>query len=142
MTNPPDQTDGDGGNDQEDKRWIVRLTEYARADIDATTAYLAGVVGDERADAWQNGLLEAAGRLARFPASHGTIPELALFQETVRQFWYTGNRRPRRGGPAWRVLFALRENDQDGAVVQVLHVRHGAQGPMTAEEAQAMERSQ
>lgn len=104
MTNSPDQTDGgDDEGDQEDKRWIVRLTEYARADIDATAAYLAGVVGEERADAWQNGLLEAAGKLARFPRSHGTIPELALFQETIRQFWYTGSRRPRRGGPAWRV---------------------------------------
>lgn len=140
MTNPLDSA-GDDGSDQEDTRWIVRLTEYARADIDAATAYLAGVIGDERADAWQNGLLEAAGRLARFPMSHGTIPELALFQETIRQFWYTGNRRARRGGPAWRILFALRPNEKDGAIIQVLHVRHGAQGPMTAEEAQTIERS-
>ena len=110
MTNPLEPPEGAKEADEEDKRWAVRLTEYARTDVDAAAAYLSDWVGDERADAWQDGLLEAAGKLARFPTSHGTIPELALFRETIRQFLYTASRRRRRGGSAWRVLCCARTN--------------------------------
>lgn len=128
----------DGAEDEADQRWVVRLTLRARAEIDAATAFLADTAGDAQADAWQNGLLEVVGTLARFPARQPVVPEAAFFHDTIRHLIY----RRYRGGPAWRLLFSLRESEEDGPTVFVLHVRHGAREPITAGEAEAIENAE
>lgn len=61
--------------EEADARWTVRLTQRARADLDAQVAFLTQNVGDAQADAWEDGALETAGRLARFPTRHPLVPE-------------------------------------------------------------------
>lgn len=117
-----------------DRRWRVRLTEEAAGAIDAQTAFLAARIGDANADRWQDALLQAIGTLARFPAREPLIAEAAQFQTPIRHLLY----RQKRAAPVWRVLFTLQENEADGPTVVVLHVRHGAQGPLTEDEIQAI----
>jgi len=120
--------------EEADARWTVRLTQRARADLDAQVAFLTQNVGDAQADAWEDGALETAGRWARFPTRHPLVPEAALFREAVHQVLY----RPRRSRVSWRLLFALRGGD-DGPIAYVLHVRHGARGPLAPAEAREIE---
>ena len=46
------------------------------------------------------------------------------------------------GGPAYRVLFVLRENSDDAPTVTIIHVRHAAHKPMTRKEAREIEASE
>jgi plasmid stabilization system protein ParE len=118
----------------------VRLSERAQRDIDAAVVRLAEISGSAMADAWQDGLLLALGGLTVFPERCSFVPEQAQFTRPVRHLLY---RRPGSGrrSPAYRAFFELldAQGTQDAPTVYVLHVRHGAAAPVSAEEAHEIE---
>ncbi len=126
------------GNDEQHPIWAIRFNRRARSDIAAAWRHFAGTAGEETADTWQQGLDAEIAKLAQFPASRPLAEEDKLFRESVRRMLY--RRTP--SGPAYRVLFVLRENPDDAPTVTIIHIRHDAQKPITRKEAREIESSE
>ncbi len=94
----------------------------AREDIEAAFLYIQKLAPSS-ADRWLDGLENAIKRLEELPNRCGLARESNEFHEDIRQLLYG------RGYWKYRVLFVIR-----GDVVRVLHVRHGAQRAMRADE--------
>lgn len=109
--------------------YVVRVSEQARRQIDAGLVRIYDYAGEAAARSWWDGMDEAIAGLATLPERCPAAPEDDLYHKgTLRQFLY----RRRRGGPAWRILFSVREADEnDRPTVRVHQIRHGAQAPLT-----------
>jgi plasmid stabilization system protein ParE len=94
----------------------------AQADIEAAYLYIRERA-PATADRWLDGLEKAIAELDRLPKRCGLARESKEFTEEIRQFLYG------RGYWKYRILFVIR-----GKAVRVLHVRHGAQRAMRADE--------
>lgn len=95
----------------------VDLTDRATRDLRRLYRYINAADSDA-ATAWFNGLEAAILSLSENPARCPMIPE----RDGLRHLLY-GSRRN-----TYRVIFAI---DEPGGVVTVLHIRHGAQEPLT-----------
>ena len=118
--------------------WAIRFTSRAKADSAAALTYFTNKEGIEIARAWKNGFDAEVAKLAQLPMRWPVAEEDKLFRESVRRLLY--RRTPT--GPAYRVLFALRQNLDDAPTVTVIHVRHAAQKSMTRKEAREIEASE
>ena len=115
--------------------WAIRTTKRARSDMEAAEERLAELTDEAIAEAWSEGLNTEIAKLAQLPTRWPLAEEDKLFRETVRRMLY----RRTESGPAYRVLFVLREAPDDAPTVTIIHVRHAAQKPMTRKEAQGIE---
>lgn len=115
--------------------WAVRTTKRARSDMEAAEERLAVLTDEEIAEAWSEGLEAEIAKLAQIPTRWPLAEEDKMFRESVRRLLY----RRTLSGPAYRVLFVLRENPDDAPTVTIIHVRHAAQKPMTRKEAREIE---
>ncbi len=118
--------------------FAIRILPHAERDIEAHLVRLADREGAEIGRAWYEGLREAVALLSQNPRRHAVISENQRFRREVRQFLY--RRTPQ--GTAWRVLFTVQVDTEDGPTVSILHVRHAAQRPITRAEARQIESSQ
>ncbi len=118
--------------------WAIRTTKRARSDMEAAEERLALLTDEAQAEAWSKGLSLEVSKLAQYPTRWPAAEENKLFREEVRRMLY----RRTAGGPAYRVLFVLRENPDDAPTVTIIHVRHAAQKPMTRKEAKEIEASE
>ena len=126
---------GSGGHDDQPLRvHRLRFTEWALAEVEAAHDRLAEYSGQDSADAWEKGLFEEIAKLATLPLRHPAPVESARFRGNVKQFVY---RRSRQS--AYRVIFTVREESQDGPTVVIFTIRHGAARPITRAEAKEME---
>jgi len=119
-------------------RYVVRVLPRAVEDIQAQQVRLAELAGPDIARAWREGLLRKAGTLSENPRRCARIPEQARFRYETRHLLY--QRAP--DGPTWRILFTItgeEERSPDPPTINLLHVRHEAQRPITQTEARAME---
>jgi plasmid stabilization system protein ParE len=118
-----------------DRLWSLRLTRRARTDIEAAHVSLAENAGLVIADAWQEGLEAVIASLSHLPQRCSAAQEADLFPAPlVRQLIY----RRSRSSPAYRILFRLHDNPDDAPFVRLIALRHGAQAPLTADEAQVL----
>ena len=116
--------------------YAIRLTLEAQANIDSIFVRLWETAGDDVARAWRHGLLEDIATLATLPERCSVAVEDAFFSHgPVRQLLSPRSRRT----AIYRVLFTIHDPPDDAPFVRIQHVRHSAPGPMTADEAQAME---
>ena len=120
--NPPE--------DDEPRIYIVRLSEPAEAEIEAAYLHLMGVTSFSFADRWQDGLFQVINGLSLFPLRHEAVRGSDKPQNSARRLVY------RQGRVAYRVLFDLVDEDDDGEwdTVVILHVRHGAQSDSPPED--------
>ncbi len=118
--------------------WALRFTLRAKADSAAALDCFTAREGIEIARAWKKGFDAEIAKLAQLPTRWPIAEEDKLFRESVRRMLY--RRTP--SGPAYRVLFVLRENPDDAPTVVIIHVRHAAQKPMTRKEAREIEASE
>ena len=126
---------GSGGHDDQPLRvHRLRFTERTLAEVEAAHDRLAEYSGQDSADAWEKGLFEEIAKLATLPLRHPAPVESARFRGNVKQFVY---RRSRQS--AYRVIFTVREESQDGPTVVIFTIRHGATRPITRAEAKEME---
>ncbi len=115
--------------------YALRFTERARRDIAQARAYLADIVGDTAADAWEADLIDGIASLATMPGARSIAPESELFPGlTIRQMLH----RRTRSSAAFRVLFVVLEDQTDGPTVLIFHVRHAARQPISEEEARQL----
>ncbi len=70
---------------------------------------------------WRNGMFDTLRSLRELPNRCALAPENDVFAEEIRQLLY--GKRPH----VFRILFNV-----DGAVVQILHIRHGAREHLQA----------
>lgn len=122
-------------NDEPPISWIIRSTKRARGDMEAAEERLAALAGEEIAEAWTEGLESEIAKLAQLPTRWPIAEEDKLFRESVRRMLY--RRTP--SGPAYRILFVMRESSDDAPTVTIIHVRHSSQKPMTRKEAREIE---
>ena len=94
------------------------------AEVEIERAYLR-IAADapETAARWYNGLLDAIESLSSLPSRCNLALENEVFDLEIRHLLYG------RKGRRYRALFTIVED-----TVHVLHFRHWAQRPMTAEE--------
>jgi plasmid stabilization system protein ParE len=125
----------EGSNEPESFRiYALRFTDRARTDIDAAHARFVALAGQVVADAWKDGLFEAVASLSTMPR-RALASEQRRFRHEVRQLIY---RRP-GSDVAYRVLFTIVEEAEDAPFVRIVHVRHGAQRPISRAEAREIE---
>ena len=117
------------------KRYTLRVSPRARQELEAHLQHILEVAGEETGRAWYDGMLAAIGTLSENPRRRAVIPEQDRFRTEIRQISY--RRTPH--GPAWRVLFTITEGSEDAPTVNLLHIRHGAQKPITCTEARKIE---
>ena len=80
------------------------------------------------AEQWFNGLFEAIKSLADMPGRCPLIPEADHFDQPVRHLLYG-----RRSG-IYRIIFDIDENAEDGPVVRVLRIQHGARDVISLDD--------
>lgn len=115
--------------------YAIRLHHRARIDIDTAILRLAEFSSEKAAVDWHNGLFDALATLAVRPGRCPLVRENRLFSSDVRQHLYSQT----PGGPTYRILFTIRESVDEAPFVFVLHIRHGARGPITRSEARSIE---
>ncbi|MGI4789685.1 MAG: hypothetical protein ACRYFS_12635 [Janthinobacterium lividum] len=123
------------GNGEQPFVWAIRYNIRAKSDIAAAWRHFAESGSEDIANVWEEGLYAEVAKLARIPTRWPIAEEDKLFRESVRRMLY--RRTP--GGPAYRVLFVLRQNPDDAPTVAIIHIRHAAQKPMTRKEAREIE---
>ena len=126
------------GNGEQPFVWAIRFNRRAKSDIAAAWRHFAESASVNIADAWEKELYAEIAKLAQLPTRWPLAEEDKLFRESVRRMLY----RRTAGGPAYRVLFVLRENPDDAPTVVIIHIRHAAQKPMTRKEAREIEASE
>ena len=102
----------------------VEFTDVADMEVQNILLRIMGRTPDY-AERWQDGLEKAVVSLEDFPGRCAVVGDLSTPDRQVRQLLYG----------AYRLLFTLLDTDGDGDLdtVRLLHVRHGAQGPLTQE---------
>nr|WP_309686468.1 type II toxin-antitoxin system RelE/ParE family toxin [Armatimonas sp.] len=119
--------------EESDRTYALRYRPRARRDIDIESVRLAELEGDEIALNWLEKLEEAVVSLSTWPRRFALAPEEELIERRVRVMLF--RRTP--GGPAWRVFFTVEDEGEDGFVVRVRHIRHGA-SPLTEHDMQEL----
>ncbi|MBV9852241.1 MAG: type II toxin-antitoxin system RelE/ParE family toxin [Armatimonadetes bacterium] len=122
-------------NNDESRRYAIRIQPRAERDIEAHTVRMAELAGPDTARAWYEAIFDVVATLAQNPRRYAIVRENNRFRREVRQLLY--RRTPQ--GPAWRILYTVDEGTEDGPTVHLLHVRHGAQRPITQAEAREIE---
>lgn len=105
-------------------------------DEEASRVYAIRVSESARDDL-QDSLFAVLRQLATFPGKHVIAPENRFFTDEMRQLVY--RRRP--ASPAYRVLFTILDDPEEGPSINVIHVRHGSRRPMTRTEARERQRA-
>ena len=113
--------------------YAVRFRPRALRDLDIESVRLAEIEGDEVALNWVDKIQEAIVSLATWPRRFALAPEEELIERRVRVMLF--RRTP--GASAWRVFYTVEDADEDGFVVRVRHIRHGA-SPLTEHDLQEM----
>lgn len=124
------------------RRYAVRMLEKPTREAEAQVQALAQWNGTEKdptpaesvrlARQWYDALQEALLSLRDFPHRCPLIPERSVFgANEVHQLLF--RRAP--SAPVWRMLFVIEEEGEDGPTVQVIHLRAGAQRPLTRKTA-------
>ena len=126
------------GNGEQPHIWAIRYNRQAKSDIAAAWRHFAETANVDVAEDWEKELYTEIAKLAQLPARWPVAEEDKLFRENVRRLLY--RRTP--SGPAYRILFVLRENPDDAPTVTIIHVRHAAQKPVTRKEARKIEVSE
>ena len=126
------QLNGASEQDSEGPRYLVEFTDPAQAEADAIYLQLSESLGLDFAFRWYEGLLLAANKLSFLPRANPIAPENDEYDVEVRRLIYSGPSK-RRSGQVYRLLFYIIEPQQDEAegVIRIMHVWHGAKGPLT-----------
>ena len=100
----------------------VRLTRKAEIEIETAYQWLKERNADY-ADQWFRDLMDTLATLQEKPRRCALAIENDVFPEEIRQLLYGKKQQ------SYRILFVVRDEE-----VYVLHVRHGRQAPLTAED--------
>ena len=122
------------------KQFLIRPTERMTRDVEAELVRLSQWNGTEEnptptesirlAQEWLAAYQKARASLAIFPERCALIPEQQHFKTQTRQLLFQRT----TGAPTYRILFSVEEGD-DGPIVYLKHLRHGARKTITRKEA-------
>ncbi len=115
--------------------YALRVLPRAERDMDRHVARMAEDAGPGIALAWYQGLFTVLASLSQNPGRCAPVNENNYFRKEVRQLLYQRT----ATSSAWRILFTIEEDAEDAPTVGILHVRHGAQRPITRAEARQIE---
>jgi plasmid stabilization system protein ParE len=136
MSSPGSQGSQDNDNPTV---YAVRFFPRARQEAEEAALRLADLAGEEVAAAWLTGFEAEVRKLSSSPRRFPLVPEpenRRLARET-RQLVY----RRTSSSVAYRILFFIEDDGADGPTVLIIHVRHAARRPLTAQEARELRES-
>jgi toxin ParE1/3/4 len=99
-------------------KYLVKLTARSLRDMESIYSYIEGDVS-HHAFAWFNRLAKAIYTLERFPGRGTVISE----NKNLRHLLF--GKKPH----VYRIIYAMDKRDH---VVNVLHIRHGVRGALSA----------
>lgn len=101
----------------------IQISSVAESEADATYLWIAQQIGNKAAKAWYGQLLTKISSLTTMPRRCALAPENAKFSQEIRQLVHG------KGKNAHRILFTVLD-EQNPAVVRILHIRHVARPPL------------
>ncbi|NEO95263.1 MAG: type II toxin-antitoxin system RelE/ParE family toxin [Moorea sp. SIO3G5] len=101
-------------------KYPIEISSVAEAEADSAFLRLSQVTSPTQASLWYSGLLQAIESLSQFPKRCPNARENKYFSQEIRQLLYG------RGRNSYRILFTILE-EQEGATVRILHIRHASQ---------------
>lgn len=114
-------------------KYALRITERTQREIEEAHSWLASLTDERVAEEWEDGLYEELLTLSIFPNRCVVADESRHFPKImVRQTVY--RRRP-HSSAAYRILFRVQDETDDGPIVRIMHIRHAARRPITRAEA-------
>lgn len=125
-------------SDDAEKRYALRLIPRAERDIDAAIVHFANTSGFEIAQLWRGRLFEEIARLATNPTRFPLIPEMRRLRGFPHEFRHLVWRRT-VSSVAYRIIFWIEEEGDDGPTVTVGFVRHAAARPVMPSEAREIQ---
>jgi plasmid stabilization system protein ParE len=127
----------DARADEEPTIYAIRFYERASRDIDAVVVYLADNLSESFARDWFRGINKAIRSLSELPERYALAPEPHFAEPTRNLTWS----RP-KSRVSHRILYRVRNDSNDGAVVMILHIRGATMAPITPEEVREIEAQQ
>lgn len=122
-----------GEKQEEPKQYALRLTPRAERDIEAAIVHFADTAGFEIALAWRGRLFEEITSLATNPTRFPFAPEMPFLRNFKGEFRQLVWRRA-ASSVAYRIIFWIEEESDDGPTVNVAYVRHGSAKPITRKD--------
>ncbi|NES17392.1 MAG: type II toxin-antitoxin system RelE/ParE family toxin [Symploca sp. SIO3E6] len=101
-------------------KYPIEISSVAEEEADSAFLRLSQVTSPTQASQWYAGLLQAIESLSQFPKRCPLARENKYFSQEIRQLLYG------RGRNSYRILFTILE-EQEGATVRILHIRHASQ---------------
>ena len=101
-------------------KYRIEISSVAEAEADSAFLRLSQVTSPTQASQWYAGLLQAIESLSQLPKRCHLARENEYFSQEIRQLLYG------RGRNSYRILFTILE-EQEGATVRILHIRHASQ---------------
>ena len=120
-------------------RYALRIQPRAERDIAGLLRHQEEQAGQDSARAYYAGLFAEIATLSASPRRFPLAPERRYFHQEIRQMLY---RRTPGSGPVWRVIFAITGEEPGAAdppTLSIIHVRHGAQRPISRRESGEIE---
>ncbi|NER23493.1 MAG: type II toxin-antitoxin system RelE/ParE family toxin [Symploca sp. SIO1B1] len=101
-------------------KYPIEISSVAEGEADSAFLRLSQVTSPTQASQWYAGLLQVIESLSQFPKRCPLARENKYFTQEIRQLLYG------RGRNSYRILFTILE-EQEGATVRILHIRHVSQ---------------
>ena len=118
---------------EEPKLYALRITPRAERDIETAIVHFSDTAGLEIAQAWRGRLFEEIAGLATNPTRFPVAPEMPFLRGFKREFRQLVWRRT-VSSVAYRIIFWIDEDSDDGPTVTIAYVRHGSAKPITRKD--------
>jgi plasmid stabilization system protein ParE len=106
----------------------VLVTDEAFADLDSLAEFIRSQSTIEVSRKWLSSMIGAIDSLSAMPDRCPMAPDAALQGSGVRLLLH--GRRNRK----YKIYFRIRRPGRSGGTVEVIHIRHWAQNPLSGEE--------
>ena len=110
----------------------VEIEPQAFEDLDSLAGYIKSGSNVAVAGKWFNGIMDDIASLQDMPTRCPVAPELAELGQEIRILLHGRKNR------AYKIFFSINYETPTAGLVQVLHVRHWARKPLTAEDLQVL----
>ena len=122
-------------NEEASITYSLRVGLRARRDLNEAIARIAQLEGDEAGRQFDIAAALALASLATSPRRYAIPPDVTGFAGEVRGVVF----RRTEGSAAYRLIYRVAEDPDEGPRVTLLHVRHAAAKPIAKKEAREIE---
>lgn len=115
--------------------YSLRFTIRAARDLDEICVRIADMEGESASFAWEDEFGRTFRSLSTNPRRYAVPTDAAGFAGEVRAVTF----RRAEGTAPYRLIYRISESLDDGPLVELLHIRHGAAHSLTKRDAREIE---